>query len=320
MRSGRVLVERWNRFWLEEGPTFGIGLFRVLFAYCLWREIETTHSKSTMALEGGGFHLPYLDIIPLMSESTYQWLHSLEYVFVALLALGLFHRISCGALVALQGWVFFADQLNFRNHPYIFVLITFLLMFSHADEAVTLKHWLRRLVLERRWSLEGFWGPKRPLTLQRLIQLQVCISYFYAGVHKINSGFLKGEVLGDNLRDTVKDWGGLFETVLGTRISEWLQELLISEPSLIGAAVATLLLELLLPVFLWVRRYRTAAMIVGIGFHLFIATLMNIRTFSAAMIGSYLLFLDPETALRHRYKLIAAAVIGVLYLHVIEML
>ncbi len=128
-------------------------------------------------------------------------------------------------------------------------------------------------------------------------QHQVCISYFYAGVHKINSGFLKGEVLGDNLRDTVEDWGGLFETVLGAPISEWLQELLISEPSLIGAAVATLLLELLLPVFLWVRRYRTAA-----------------------MIGSYLLFLDPETALRHRYKLIAAAVVGVLYLHVIEML
>ena len=48
----------WNRFWFDESNTLALGLFRILFAVCLWREIGTTASRSRFAIEGG-FHLPY---------------------------------------------------------------------------------------------------------------------------------------------------------------------------------------------------------------------------------------------------------------------
>jgi len=80
----------WQRFWYTEGATLHLALFRIGFAWCLWREIDTTHSKGTYAIEGGGFHLPYLDFIPLVSKTTFDWIHWLQYPLVLMIAAGLF--------------------------------------------------------------------------------------------------------------------------------------------------------------------------------------------------------------------------------------
>ncbi len=49
------MVRTWEAFWFSEGSTFSLGLFRILFALLLYREITTTLSKSLFAVEGG-FH------------------------------------------------------------------------------------------------------------------------------------------------------------------------------------------------------------------------------------------------------------------------
>jgi hypothetical protein len=264
------MVKAWNAFWFAEGSPVALGLFRVLFGACLLAEIPTSRLKSVNALNDGLLHVPYFDLIRPVSEQTYQLLHGLQYPLIGLLMLGVSTRVACGGLLAVQGWLFLADQLNFRNHPYLFLLLLLLLMLSPAGESLSLAALIR--AVRRRAGLVS--GRLRPLTMQRLIQVQICIVYFFAGLHKLHAHYLEGHVLRSLLP------GGQ------------------SDALLTGAAWATVVLELALPFGLWFKHTRAASMLVGIVFHATIAWTLDIRVFSYVMIASYLLFLDPEALAR----------------------
>jgi hypothetical protein len=285
----------WQRFWHPEGSTLGLGLFRIVFACVLFSEAPITEMKSLFAIEGG-FHLPYAHVPPFIhpvSEGAYHLVELLQYPLIALLALGLFMRPAIAGLLALQGYVFFSDAMNFRNHPYFFQLVLLLLLFSPADESVSVKS-LGRIRRDGRISADAVIGPARPLTFQRLIMVQICLVYFLAGLQKINHGFLAGWVLADELAATVARWGNWGFALRGGAMLQ-LRDIVMAPSVIISAAIATLLIELVLPFTLWFPKTKTPSMIVGICFHIFIWYLMHIPQFSLAMIGGYLLFLDPAT-------------------------
>lgn len=289
----------WDRFWHSSGSTLSLGLFRIVFAIALFLEVSITRGKSLFAVEGG-FHLPY-PFVPAfvhpISEQALHLLQFMQYPLILLLALGVLMRPAIVGLLALQGYVFFSDTLNFRNHPYFFLLVLLLLLFSPADESVSLKSVLR-LVRTRRFSpfsIDPLIGPVRPLTFQRMIMVQVCLVYFLAGLQKINPGFLHGAVLAQELGTASRQWAMLLTGLLGGETVSRLQTMLLSQEATVTAAMATLALEMALPFTLWFRNTRTPSLIVGILFHIAIAALLGIPTFSCAMVGSYLLFLEPET-------------------------
>ena len=291
----RKMAQAWETFWFSQGSTFTLGLFRILFALLLCQEVFTTRSKSLFAIEGG-FHLPYLSFIQPVPLKTYLWLHNLQFPLIFLLGIGIWMRFSCGMLILLQGYVFFADQMNFRNHPYFFLLVLFLLLRSPADDALSVKA-LFRMLRERRPALDSLLGSVRPLTFQRLIQLQLCIVYFYAAFHKLSPAFLRGEVLSSYVGGQLasEDMG----LTVGRFLSEeWLTQLqgFVAKPeNLVVLAFLSVVIEFLVPVFLWIRKTRPAAILVGALFHVGIAFTMNIHVFSYSIIASYLLFLDPDT-------------------------
>ena len=299
--TGRVesLVRKfsitWESFWCSEGSTFNIALFRILFAIALFFEVGVTMNKGIFAIEGG-FHLPYLEFVQLVTNETYELIHLLQIPFVLFLGLGLFTRLSCSALLVLQGYIFFADQLNFRNHPYFFLLVLFLLLFSPADDALSLKS-IYRALKHRQSIIASLLGHQQPLTFQRLIQVQVCIVYVYAAFHKLNMGYLNGSVLDAYLRELFLTGrpGFIFNALFPAPFLASLEEFVLSAPTLIVLSVLTVLFEFGLPFALWFRKTRLFALILGIGFHLGIFLGMDIFNFSLAMIASYLLFLDPET-------------------------
>ena len=253
-------------------------------------ELPITRANSLFAVEGG-FHLPYFSFIKPVSPYLYLGMHDLQWVFLLLLGLGIYARISAGALLVLQGYIFFSDQLNFRNHPYFFLLVLLLLTFSPAGESFSVPALIRRL---RRGA-----GPSdrtAPLTSQRLIQLQVSIVYGYASLHKMTAAYLNGRVLTIIMAPAIANGRlGTILSILPASLAEALQTAMDRPAVWAVAAWSTVLLELSLAFALWIPRVRKPAMIFGICFHLSIAILMNIDTFSLAMIGSYLLFLDPET-------------------------
>jgi len=205
-------------------------------------------------------------------------------------------RFSCGMLILLQGYVFFADQMNFRNHPYFFLLVLLLLLLSPANDALSVKA-LFRMLRERKSTLDSLLGSMRPLTWQRLIQVQLCIVYFYAAFHKLNHAFLRGEILSFHVGQQL----ALEEKrlTLGRFLpEEWLtqlQEFVAVPENLVILAFLSVMIEFLVPFLLWIRKTRPAAMVVGTLFHLGIAFTMNIHVFSYSIIASYLLFLDPDT-------------------------
>ena len=289
----RGVAVRWNAFWHQETSHLALGLFRILFAYCLFREVSTTQSRSIFAIAGGGFHLPYVDFIQPMPEWAYESVHAVQYVFIVLLGLGIYSRLSCGVLLLLQGWVFFADQLNFRNHPYFFLLVLVILLFSPASEALALRPLLRARQ-QRRSLWKAFVGPRGPITWQRLIQVQVCLVYLFAGFQKLRPAYLDGLVLQRILsRDLpTRGSGDFLARFLSTEdMAALLQTLWLFQ----ALALATVLMELTLPLALWFRKTRGLAILAGTGFHLTIAFVMEIHVFSYAMLGTYLLFLEPKT-------------------------
>jgi len=296
--SGRKLCVTWESFWYSEGSTFNLALFRILFATCLYREVGISFNMSRFAIEGG-FHLPYLGFIQPLTENAYQWVHNLQYPFILLVAVGIFTRTSCSVILLLQGYIFFADQLNFRNHPYFFLLVLLLLLFSPADDALSVKSILRALK-NRQPVIASFLGSQQPLTFQRLIQVQVCIVYLYAAFHKGNMGYLNGQVLDHYLHQHLL---GPSEKILGALLSDalfaGLLDFLFKAETLMTLSIFTVVLEFALPLALWFRKARPYALILGTILHLGIALSMGIYTFSLAMIGSYLLFLDPRTLTRH---------------------
>ena len=293
--SFRKFSVSWEGFWLSEGSTFNLALFRILFAICLFLEVSMTANKSLFAIEGD-FHLPYLELIPTVSAKTYEWIHNLQYPFILLLGLGIFSRFSCSALLVLQGYIFFADQLNFRNHPYFFLLVLFLLLFSPADDALSVKSIFRALK-NRQPLTASLLGSQKLLTFQRLIQVQVCIVYLYAGIFKLNMRFLSGRVLDYYLVDFSSSGrpGIVFKALFPDPFLTSMENFVLSEPTLMTLSAVTAVLEFGLPLALWFRKTRLIAIILGIGFHLGIFFTMNILNFTLAMIASYLLFLEPET-------------------------
>lgn len=188
-------VERWNRFWYAEGSPASLGVFRALFAVCLLLELPVTRSYHVFAIQGG-FHLPYLPFSWLVSLETYQLLHEIQYPFIFLLGVGLLPRISAAVLFAVQGFIFFADQLNFRNHPYLFLLLLLLLAFAPSGQAFSITALARRTLGGIR-NGAAWVAPMAPLTVHRLIQVEISIVYFYAALHKMTGQFLGGWVMAD---------------------------------------------------------------------------------------------------------------------------
>ena len=253
----------WDAFWFVSGSPAALAIFRVLFAIGLAAELQTSRAKCVNALADGRFHLPYTAWIPPVPEPLYPVLHTLELPLIALVALGLGTRVALAGLLTLQGWLFFADRLNFRNHPYLFLLLLGILLFSPADEALSLGALLRRA----RGGAAGV--AARPLTAQRLIQFQIAFVYLASGLHKLHGYYLAGHVLPTFLP-------GLAPTL--ARV----------------AAPLTVALELGLPVAIFVPATRIPAIVVGVLFHAVIALVLGIGTFSWVMCGSYVLFLDPK--------------------------
>ncbi len=291
----RMLRAAWETFWYSQGNTFSLGLFRILFAICLYLEISTTAWWSVFAIEGG-FHLPYVQFIQPVTAETFGWMLNLQFPFILLLALGLFTRLSCSALLLLQGYIFFADQMNFRNHPYFFLLLLFLLLFSPADDALSLKSIIRALK-NRRPVIASVLGSQQLLTFQRLIQVQVCIVYLYAAFHKLNFGYLSGTVVEYYMRDELLRGraGKFLEAVLSESSLFSLMDILYSGQTFLAISLLSLILEFGLPLALWFRKTRPFALILGTVFHLGLYLAMDVLSFSLAMIATYLLFLEPET-------------------------
>lgn len=285
----------WERFWGVEASSFNLGLYRLLLGCVLWFEVSTTRARSRFAIEGG-FHQPYLSWLEPVSPQVFGWLIEAQRPCIVLLILGLAVRPSILALLGLQGYIFFSDYLNFRNHPYFFLLVLLLMLLSPCDDALSVRGlWRGAGGLSQRLL-----GSIRPLAMQRLIQLQYSLVYFYSAVHKLHPTYLRGDVLATHLGPELTSGasGRWLRSMLAPDALARVQALAQDPRTMIAPAVFTVVLEFFLPFGLWFRRTRRAAILCGVLFHIGIALTMGIYAFSVAMLAGYLLFIEPDTLTR----------------------
>ena len=249
-----ALAPRWNAFWFATGDARPLALLRILFAFALAEDVRNAHALCRYAI-AGGFHWPYFGWWPLLTQAQYDAVHWAQLPLILLLGVGVAARSAALGLLLLQGLVFGADHLNFRNHGYLFLLVLAVLAVSPAGEA---------LAVGRR-------KPERPvlLTAQRLLQVQVTLVYAWAAVHKLHPAYLRGEVLAEILH---------LKASFFVVVASW----------------ATVAGEVFLAVGLWTPRTRRVAVGLAVLMHTVFALTLDIYGFSLTMLGLCLLFLPPR--------------------------
>lgn len=95
--------------------------------------------------------------------------------------LGWYYRQAIIAVTVLFSYFFLLDKSYYNNHYYLFALIGFLLCFVDAD---------RRLALRKTGD-----SPMVPRWQLWILQAQIVLVYFFAGLAKINPEWLAGEPL-----------------------------------------------------------------------------------------------------------------------------
>ncbi len=184
------------------------------------------------------------------------------------LALGWRARAAATALAGTLAVVLAADRQLYSNHLWLLVCLIALLALTDCGAA-------RSLDARRRG------GAPEPVRAwpARLLQTQLTAVYTFAALTKLNPEYLSGAVLAAFLRATSPP-----AAVLGRQAGGPLAAL----------AVATVAIEALLAIALWIPRLRRPAFALGIGFHLAILSSMEpalpFAVFGVASIAVYPLF------------------------------
>ncbi len=204
-------------------------------------------------------------------------LFGLLLVSVACMTVGLFTRFS--TLVALLlastihhrlSWFMNGGDFLFRNGLYFLLLSPAGAVWS-VDNVLRRRLWRRSTdapVLIAPWSV-------------RLMQIQVCIMYFFTGLMKLSPDYLHGEAIYWVLNDIgICRWpyARVPVPLLVCRLLTW----------------TTLVFEIGFSLFVCIRPLRKYVLLVGVLFHLGIFVVMEIGWFSQVVLCWYVLFVPGE--------------------------
>lgn len=242
--------------------------FGVLMMVDVWRELPDI-AYSYLAPE---IHFSYYGfgwVRPWPGDGMY--IHFAVLGLAALcVTIGLCYRVA--ALVFFVGisHVFLLEQGCYLNHMYLIALISFLMIFVPAHQAGSVDAWLRPQLRSQTAPAWALW----------LLRIQIGIPYFYGGLAKLNTDWLRGEPL-----------------------RGWLVEL--EQLPLVGPVVSYetvvyffsyggLLFDLLVvPALLW-RKTRPFAFAVALAFHLTNYFVFSIGMFPWVMMAATLIFFPPD--------------------------
>jgi vitamin K-dependent gamma-carboxylase len=189
----------------------------------------------------------------------------------ACIVLGLFYRVATAVFFLGFTYVFLLEHARYLNHFYLVCLVSFVLIFIPAHRAVSVDALIRprlRADMVPAWSL---W----------LLRVQIGVAYFFGGIAKLNSDWLRG---GEPMRIWLSPFIGLplFGPILQ---KEWV---------VFGFVYGGLLLDLLVvPLLLW-KKTRPFAFVAAIGFNLLNSILFSIGIFPWFMLGASLVFFSPD--------------------------
>jgi vitamin K-dependent gamma-carboxylase-like protein len=184
---------------------------------------------------------------------------------------GFLYRFAAPVLFLAFTYFFLLDQTRYLNHFYLVCLISFLMCFLPAERAFSIDSLLRpriRSDVVPAWTL---W----------LLRAQIGIPYFYGGIAKLNSDWIRGG-------EPMRIWLAPFAKVAG------IGHLFAAEWVVYSFVFSGLLLDLLVvPLLLW-RRTRLFAFAAAVLFNLINAVIFEIGIFPWLMLGALLIYFPPD--------------------------
>lgn len=173
-----------------------LALFRILFGLLMIVEtgryfvgfIDDYYVKPTFHFHYVGFS--FVQVLP--PQGMYA-VFGLLVLSAALIALGLFFRVSCLCFFFLYTYVFLVEKACYNNHYYLICLLSFLLAISDANKIASVDAVLRSM--KKTTDSTGDISSSQQIEAWQLwmLKLQMVLVYFFAGVAKLNADWLKGE-------------------------------------------------------------------------------------------------------------------------------
>ena len=234
-----------------------IGIAAVIRSYVAWRVLSRLAEPEVLKI-------PYAEWLPEPSLGL-----AISVVGVWAVAAVLF---TIGWRVALSGPILLGaivitlslDEQAYSNHLYLMAWLVLLLTLASAGSGINIARQDRLIV---RWPVF-------------LIMLQASLVYGFSAFTKFNESFLSGSVLASTLGRGVIPF----------------PERLITPQVLSLVAAGVVFVELFVAIFLWRRRLRPIAFLLGLALHLSITLLMTdtleLLVFSLEMMAIYPLFLS----------------------------
>lgn len=283
----RELFEAWEGFFHTPEPPVTVAVFRILFGLLLvinalliarearyWLGPEGVLSHDNYRQEFGRFRFSLFNYLPARNSSVYIVLAM--HIFAAtFLTLGLFTRISSILAFVTLVSIFHRNPLIHHSGDAVLRLMSFLLIFSPAGEALSLDN-----LLGDRPQLHAV--PAVSPWCLRLMQLQVSIVYFRAFLCKLGDpDWLKGTAIYYPTQiETFRRFpgGSIFANRRVQKLATW----------------SVLCIEFSVGPLIWIEEFRYPILLCVVLFHLSIEYFMNIQLFSWIMIVCLLLFVEPH--------------------------
>lgn len=178
------MIKRFAAYLREPVSTAPLAVFRIAFGALMCLSIVRFIAK-------GWVHTMYVAPKMFFPYYGFEWIRPLEgqgmymvfavmVVLAMMIMIGLFYRFSTVLFFLLFTYVELIDKTNYLNHYYFISLISFLIIFIPAGKVFSLDN-----ILFRRASLQL--APRIGIFM---LQLQLFVVYFFAGLAKVNSDWL----------------------------------------------------------------------------------------------------------------------------------
>jgi hypothetical protein len=265
---GPSAIERLNAVLAHREPSRTVAIARIALGVCLvGKGFEYTLNVARL-LQPETMRVPWVQWAPDLTAPAAIVLLVAWFTAAVCFTEGRQPRLAAGVLLSILAYLCAWDQQLYSYHTYLVFLFTFLLALTEPGAA------LARGGGERSETVTGW-----PLTLMRL---QITIVYLFAVVSKLDSPWLRENVMARHL--------GLDPVAIDRTLG-------------FGLDAAVIALEAFLAVGLWSRRLRPWAFVIGFALHLSFPVVLQPRAplaiFSLASLAPYILFLDgrPRTRL-----------------------
>ena len=281
------IIQDWNDFWFRPRNLLNLGAFRIalgmiiliklLLLLPIIGDFFTEQGMYPLSLSKR-FVWPRLCLLDYLPLDIAPQFFAVMLVITILFTCGLFTRAV--AILMYVGCVSieYRDPLLFNSGDRIIIIFLFFGMFSPWGATLSLDRFLakRRGQAPQGPVVGSFWAV-------RLMQIQVCMMYFWSAYLKIQSSYwVNGETMYWILRNF-----GRTRFPLPAFFSD----------NMIGVNLITyfaLIVEGLFPFFVWSKHTRRYIIPAAILLHLGIEWSMNVQVFQMVTLASYLLFFEGE--------------------------